>query len=90
MAIGPLFPTANIFPWVGIVYIGNGLQETQPNQILRKHPTIVNTIVNTIANTIVNTIVNTTVNALWYTIPYHLERNNARKISIVRTYTRDR
>ena len=41
VAFGPLFPTANIFSWVGIdsIYlIGNRLQETQPNQILRKHP----------------------------------------------------
>ena len=37
---GPLFPTANDFLWVGIDYIGNRLQETQPNQTLRKHPNI--------------------------------------------------
>ena len=38
MAFGPRFPTANNFSWVGIdLYIGNRLQETQPNQILRKH-----------------------------------------------------
>ena len=39
VAIGPLFPTANIF-FVGWdwFYIGNRLQEIPPNQILRKHP----------------------------------------------------
>ena len=39
VAFGPLFPTANTLSWVGIdFYVGNRLQEIQPNQILRKHP----------------------------------------------------
>ena len=39
VVFGPLFPIANTFPigW-NWFYIGNRLQETQPNQILRKHP----------------------------------------------------
>ena len=33
VAFGPLFPTTNIFSWVGIdIYVGNTLQETQPNK----------------------------------------------------------
>ena len=33
VAIGPLFPTANNFSWVGICfYVGNRLRDTQPNQ----------------------------------------------------------
>ena len=32
-------PQQKHFSWVGIeFYIGNSLQETSPNQILRKHP----------------------------------------------------
>ena len=38
VAFGSLFPTANSFSWVGIAFIGNRLQETQPNQFFRKHP----------------------------------------------------
>ena len=40
--VGPLFPTANIFSWVGIDFIQETdyVQETQPDQILRKHPNI--------------------------------------------------
>ena len=29
-------------------------------------------------------------NELWYTIPYHLQRDNTRKIAVVNTYTRKR
>ena len=40
VAFGPLFPTKKkLFRGLGLVlYTGNRLQETQPNQILRKHP----------------------------------------------------
>ena len=54
VAFASLFPAANNFSWVGIVFfIGNGLQETYPNQIRRVHP-IDNTINNTINNTIIH------------------------------------
>ena len=39
VAFGPLFPPANKFSWVSIVFFrGNIFKETQPGQILRKHP----------------------------------------------------
>ena len=37
----PLFPTEDNFSWVGIgFYTGNRLQESNLNQILRKHPIV--------------------------------------------------
>ena len=37
VALGPLFPTANNFSWVGIDFIQETEYEAQPNQSLRKH-----------------------------------------------------
>ena len=40
-AVGPLFPTANTFSWVGIYFIEETkYKKPNPNQFFRKHPDI--------------------------------------------------
>ena len=39
-SLGHFFPTAYNFRELGLIHIGNRLQETRANQILRKIPTI--------------------------------------------------
>ena len=43
VALGHFFPQRVFFRGSGLLYVGNGPQETKPNQIFRKHP-IDNTI----------------------------------------------
>ena len=38
--LATLSPQQIVFRGVGLIYVGNIIQETQPNQILRKHPIV--------------------------------------------------
>ena len=48
VAFGPLFPTANTFPWVGIGFIQETVyRKPNPTTILRQHPNVIQTITTT-------------------------------------------